>query len=54
MPTIVTASELRTILGVSSALYSDAYLDDICDASENIVIPMLVTFQSKKIGRAHV
>jgi hypothetical protein len=47
MPTIVTASELRTILGVSSALYSDAYLDDICDASENIVIPMLVTFQSK-------
>ena len=47
MPTIVTASELRTILGVSSSLYSDAYLDDICDASENIVIPMLVTFQSK-------
>ncbi len=47
MPTIVTATELRTILGVSSSLYSDAYLDDICDASENIVIPMLVTFQSK-------
>jgi len=29
MPTIVTATELRTILGVSSSLYSDAYLNDI-------------------------
>ena len=50
MPTIVTASELRTILGVSSALYSDAYLNDICDASENVVVPMLVTFQSPISG----
>jgi len=47
MPTIVTATELRTILGVSSSLYSDAYLGDIVDASENLVLPMLVTFQSK-------
>ena len=47
MPTIVTASELRTILGVSSSLYSDAYLADIVDASENLILPMLVTFQSK-------
>ena len=47
MPSIVTASELRTILGVSSSLYSDAYLTDIVDASENLVLPMLVTFQSK-------
>ena len=47
MPTIVTATELRTILGVSSSLYSDAYLNDIVDASENLVLPMLVTFQSK-------
>lgn len=47
MPTIVTATELRTILGVSSALYSDAYLADIVDASENLVLPMLVTFQSR-------
>jgi hypothetical protein len=46
MPTIVTATELRTILGVSSSLYSDAYLGDIVDASENLVLPMLVTFQS--------
>ncbi len=47
MPTIVTATELRTILGVSSSLYSDSYLGDIVDASENLVLPMLVTFQSK-------
>jgi len=47
MPTIVTATELRTILGVSSSLYPDAYLNDIVDASENLVLPMLVTFQSK-------
>lgn len=47
MPSIVTNAELRAILGVSSALYSDAYLADIIDASENIVLPMLVTFQSR-------
>ncbi len=47
MPTIVTATELRTILGVSSSLYSDAYLNDIVDTSENLILPMLVTFQSK-------
>lgn len=47
MPSIVTATELRTILGVSSSLYPDAYLDDIVDASENLVLPMLVTFQTR-------
>ena len=46
MPSIVTASQLRTILGVSSSLYNDAYLDDIIDTSENIILPMLVTFSS--------
>lgn len=44
MPTIVTASELRTILGVSSSLYSDAYLNDIIDAAEAITLPMLVSY----------
>ena len=46
MPSIVLASELRTILGVSSSLYNDAYLNDIIDTSENIILPMLVTFAS--------
>lgn len=46
MPSIVLASELRTILGVSSSLYSDAYLNDIIDTSENIILPMLVTYST--------
>jgi hypothetical protein len=46
MPTIVTASELRTILGVSSSLYNDAYLNDIIDATESIILPMLVTYKA--------
>lgn len=46
MPTIVTASELRAILGVSSSLYSDAYLNDIIDACENVLLPMLVTYKA--------
>ena len=46
MPSIVTATELRTILGVSSSLYNDTYLNDIIDTSENIILPMLVTFSS--------
>jgi hypothetical protein len=44
MPTIVTATELRTILGVSSSLYNDAYLNDIIDAAEAITLPMLVSY----------
>lgn len=47
MPSIVTASELRTILGVSSSLYNDAYLNDIIDTSENVILPMLVTYATR-------
>ena len=42
MPSIVTASELRSILGVSSSLYNDAYLEGIIDTSEAVILPMLV------------
>ncbi len=42
MPSIVTASQLRTVLGVSVSLYSDAYLDEIINTSENVILPMLV------------
>lgn len=45
MPTIVTATQLRSVLGVSSSLYNDAYLEDILDASENTILPMLVSYQ---------
>jgi len=33
MPTIITAATLRTTLGVSSSLYSDAVLEDIIESA---------------------
>jgi hypothetical protein len=44
MPTIITASELRSTLGVSSSLYADSVLSDIIDSAEAIILPMLVTY----------
>ena len=44
MATIITASELRAVLGVSSSLYSDAILTDQIDAAEGIILPMLVKY----------
>ena len=44
MPSIITASTLRSTLGVSSSLYSDAVLDDILDSAESIILPMLVGY----------
>lgn len=46
MPSIITASELRSVLGVSSALYSDSYLNEIIDTSEAVILPLLTTFAS--------
>ena len=46
MPTIVTATQLRQVLGVSVSLYSDAYLDDIVDTAETVILPMLVSFEA--------
>lgn len=42
MPSIVTAAQLRAVLGVSSSLYNDAYLDEIINTSEAVILPMLV------------
>jgi hypothetical protein len=44
MPSIITATELRSVLGVSSALYSDSYLNEIIDTAEGVILPMLVYF----------
>jgi len=44
MPTIITATELRSVLGVSSSLYSDTVLNDIIDTAETVILPMLTTF----------
>jgi len=46
MPTIVTAAELRSVLGVSTALYNDAYLNDVIDTAELVILPMLVKYAS--------
>ena len=46
MPSIVLASELRAILGVSQSLYSDSYLNDIIDTAEGVILPMLVKYSS--------
>jgi hypothetical protein len=46
MPSIITASELRSVLGVSSALYNDAYLNEIIDTSEAVILPLLTTFSA--------
>ena len=46
MPTIITAANLRSVLGVSSSLYDDTYLNGIIDTAENTILPMLVTFKS--------
>lgn len=44
MPTIITASQLRTVLGVSTSLYSDATLDDIIDTAESVILPLLTSY----------
>jgi hypothetical protein len=44
MPTIITASQLRAVLGVSSSLYDDNYLNDIIDTAESVILPMLTKF----------
>ena len=46
MPSIVTASQLRTVLGVSVSLYSDAYLDGIIVSAEQVILPMLTANQN--------
>ena len=46
MATIVTVSELRSILGVSTSLYNDAYLTDVIDTAEAVILPMLVKYSS--------
>jgi hypothetical protein len=44
MATIVTVAELRSILGVSTSLYNDAYLTDVIDTAEAVILPMLVKY----------
>ena len=50
MPAIITASQLRSVLGVSSSLYSDSYLDDIIDTAEQAILPLLVQNSTAIVG----
>jgi len=43
MPEVITATQLRTVLGVSSGLYNDAYLSEIIETAENALRPHLQT-----------
>jgi hypothetical protein len=48
---IVTPSELRSVLGVSSSLYNDAYLQKVIDTSELTILPLLVSYSSAVTDR---
>ena len=50
MPSIITASQLRTVLGVSVSLYSDAYLDSIINSAEQVILPLLTANQNAISG----
>ena len=50
MPYIVTADELRQVLGVSESLFSDEYLDSIIDSAEITILPMLTQYQSAVVS----
>jgi hypothetical protein len=53
VPTIITATQLRSVLGVSSSLFNDDYLNQIIDSAEAVVLPMLVSY-SAPIGGLQV
>jgi hypothetical protein len=46
MAEIVTVAQLRAILGVSSSLFDDAYLTDVIDTAEAVILPMLVQWRA--------
>jgi hypothetical protein len=50
MPNIITADELRAVLGVSDSLFNDAYLDQIIESAEATILPMLTQYQSAVVA----
>ena len=47
---IITAQELRDVLGVSDSLYSDAYLESMIASAEGAILPLLTGYQSAVTG----
>ena len=50
MPNIVTAAELRAVLGVSVSLYPDPYLESMIDSAEGVILPMLTAYQAAVVA----
>ena len=50
MPTIITATQFRAVLGVSASLYSDTYLNQILNTAENIILPLLTQYKSALVA----
>jgi len=48
---LVTPTQLRDVLQVSSSLYSDAYLQKVIDTSELVILPLLVSYSSAVTNR---
>jgi hypothetical protein len=42
VPEIITAAQLRTVLGVSTGLYSDTQLDQIIDTAEGVISALVI------------
>lgn len=45
MPALVTAAQLRAVLGVSSSLYNDAALEDIINTAEDAIGDFLIQWK---------
>lgn len=43
---IITADELRAVLGVSESLYDDTYLEQVISSAELTILPLLTAYQS--------
>lgn len=43
---LLTATELRDVLGVSDSLYSDVYLEQIIASAEGAILPLLTQYKS--------
>jgi hypothetical protein len=50
MPEIITATQLRAVLGVSSGLFNDTYLEQIIETAENALSPFLVKNNAYEIA----
>jgi hypothetical protein len=49
---LTTVAELRTTLGIGT-LYTDAVLQSVCDASDNVLLPFLWTNTTPIIGHSN-